>query len=288
MRSYFSLVKFSHTIFAMPFAILGFFLAVVLGKASIEGWLLLKVVMCMVFARNAAMGFNRWVDRDIDAQNPRTAVREIPAGVISADRALWFVGLNGIFFVITCYFINSLCFFLSPIALMVILGYSLTKRFTYLCHLVLGLGLALAPVGAFLAVNPVFEWSPILIGIGVLFWVAGFDIVYALQDDSFDRDNKLFSIPSYFGRERALLLSRILHATSALVMLGALILVDQKVSFIGPLSGLAWVFFIGFLVYQHFLVKPTDLSKVNLAFFTMNGLASLMYCLLIIVDLIIL
>ena len=288
MRSYFSLVKFSHTIFAMPFAILGFFLAVVLGKVSIEGWLLVKVVLCMVFARNAAMGFNRWVDRDIDAQNPRTAVREIPAGIISADRAIWFVVWNALFFVITCYFINTLCFFLSPVALVVILGYSLTKRFTYLCHMVLGLGLALAPIGAFLAVNPVFEWSPVLIGVGVLFWVSGFDIVYALQDDSFDRENHLFSIPSFFGRERALWLSRGLHLMSALIMLAALILVEQRVSFVGPLSWLAWIFFVGFLVYQHFLVKPTDLSKVNLAFFTMNGLASLIYCLLIILDLIVL
>ncbi|MEY3240550.1 MAG: hypothetical protein RIR11_1988, partial [Bacteroidota bacterium] len=193
MRNYLSLVKFSHTIFAMPFALTGFFLAVLEHKSGLNWILLGLVVLCMVFARSAAMAFNRWLDRDIDAGNPRTAVREIPAGVISPNAALAFVVANCALFVATTFFINPICFYLSPVALLVILGYSYTKRFTWLCHFVLGLGLALAPVGAYLAVTGYFSWPPVLLGCTVLTWVAGFDIIYALQDESFDRSKQLHS-----------------------------------------------------------------------------------------------
>jgi len=278
MKKYLSLVKFTHTIFALPFALLG----MVLGfhYADLQGILfdkplwqtLVLVVLCMVFARSAAMAFNRYVDRDIDAENDRTRSREIPAGVISPQRALLFVLINSLLFVATTWFINPLCFMLSPVALAVILGYSYTKRFTALCHLVLGLGLALAPVGAFLAVTGEFAWAPAVLGIAVLSWVSGFDIIYALQDEEFDRDHALNSIPAWLGKERSLMVSSILH-----VLTGGMIIL------FGILLGGGWVFwlgaaaFLGLLVYQHLLVKPQDLSRVNLAFFTTNGIASVVF-----------
>ncbi|HNP54007.1 MAG TPA: UbiA-like polyprenyltransferase, partial [Ferruginibacter sp.] len=188
IKNYLSLIKFSHTIFAMPFAMIGFFLAVMheSGAAATEpwyqryGWKLLLVVLCMVFARSAAMAFNRYLDRQFDARNPRTAIREIPAGIIRANQALLFTLCNALFFVVTCWFINPLCFALSFVALFVVLFYSYTKRFTPLCHLVLGLGLSLAPIGAYLAVTGQFDVLPLLFSFTVLFWVSGFDIIYAL------------------------------------------------------------------------------------------------------------
>lgn len=278
VKKYFSLVKFSHTIFAMPFALTGFFL----GYAETQQfeWLtLLLVVLCMVFARNAAMGFNRWADWRIDADNVRTQVREIPAGIIRPQQALFFVILNAALFIAATWFINPLCFYLSPVALLVVLGYSLTKRFTALCHLVLGLGLALAPVGAYIAVTSYFNVAPILLGVAVLTWVSGFDIIYALQDEQFDKDHSLHSIPVFLGKNRALLFSSFLHVLTA----GAI------ATFIYMIGGdvLAWIaagLFICLLIYQHLIVKPNDLSKVNLAFFTTNGIASLIFGSLVIFE----
>lgn len=280
MKNYLSLVKFSHTIFAMPFALIGFFLAVQLTNAVFEWHLLLKVVLCMVFARNAAMAFNRFIDRNIDEKNPRTAIREIPAGIINANAALWFVILNSVAFIITTYFINPLCLALSPVALAVVLGYSITKRFTALCHLILGLGLSLAPIGAYLAVVGRFDILPLLFSFAVLFWVGGFDIIYALQDEDFDRENDLFSIPVWLGKPKALMLSNVLHAVTA----GLMFLAGQM----GDFHWLYWVgfaVFVGLLIYQHTLVKPTDLSKINMAFFTTNGVASVMFAGFLIADL---
>ena len=209
-KNYLSLIKFSHTIFALPFALIGFFLAS--KEYGFEWYTLLYVLLCMIFARSAAMAFNRYIDRDIDLNNPRTAqVREIPNGTIKPKSALLFVVFNCLAFVATTYFINTLCFYLSPIALLVILGYSFTKRFTSLCHLVLGLGLSLAPIGAYLAVSAQFSLTPLLFSVAVLFWVSGFDIIYSLQDDKFDSENELHSIPVALGRKNALLLSRFLH-----------------------------------------------------------------------------
>ena len=218
VKNYLSLVKFSHTIFAMPFAIIGF----VLGARQMEfavdwslGW---KVVLCMIFARTAAMAFNRWADRKYDALNPRTAVREIPSGTIPANFALTFTLLNCIAFTLTCYFINTACFYLSFVALAVVLGYSYSKRFTALCHFVLGLGLSLAPVGAYLAVTGKFALVPILFSALVLFWVSGFDIIYALQDEAFDNENNLKSIPALLGTKGALNLSNLLHILCAIIV----------------------------------------------------------------------
>lgn len=282
MRSYLSMIKFSHTLFAMPFALIGLVWGMYLSHISWTQWdLWLKVIGCMVFARSAAMAFNRYIDRDIDAQNVRTQIREIPAGVISPQNVLLFIVLNCVAFVVVTWFINPLCFYLSPVALLVILGYSLTKRFTFLCHLVLGLGLSLAPVGAFFAVtgSATNAWSVIVLGLGVLTWTAGFDIIYALQDEQFDKENNLNSIPAKVGKVNALRISNALH-----VVAGAMI-----VSF-GYLSGGQWIFWIGavfflaMLVYQHLLVTPTDLSKVNLAFFTTNGIASVTFAVFVLAD----
>ncbi|MGH1339837.1 MAG: UbiA-like polyprenyltransferase [Aureispira sp.] len=283
MKNYLSLIKFSHTIFALPFACIGFFLATTQSAQATVNWILfLKVLAVMVFARSAAMAFNRYIDRDIDEKNPRTAVREIPAGVISPTNALLFIIGNCLLFVITCYFINPLCFYLSPIAIAVILGYSYTKRFTALCHFVLGVGLALAPVGAYLAVTGVFDPTSqlaILYGCIVLFWVAGFDIIYALQDEDFDRDLGLNSIPAALGKKGALWLSNILHILAA-----AIVLYIGWSSAAHTLYWIGAILFIALLFYQHLLVKPNDLSKVNLAFFTTNGVASVLFGLLVITD----
>lgn len=281
--NYLSLIKFSHTIFALPFALLGFFLAV-LDAGELELPDLSLVVLCMVFARSAAMAFNRWQDRDIDGKNPRTAVREIPAGVISSRSALGFIFLNCGLFILCAWLLNPLCFWLSPVALLVILGYSYTKRFTYLCHFVLGLGLALAPIGAYLAVTAQWALLPVLYGAVVLLWVAGFDIIYALQDEGFDREEALFSIPVRLGTVNALRLGRALHFLCASVLVIALSYQAQQYPQFAWLSFLAGGLFLACLVYQHSLVKPGDLSQINLAFFTTNGVASLVFGGLCILD----
>src|SRR5688500_14982463 len=197
IKNYLSLVKFSHTIFAMPFALIGFFLGLIaVNYKTPKPWweLFILVILCMIFARSAAMGFNRYLDAKFDALNPRTAIREIPQGIISSKNALLFVIINCIGFILCCFFINPLCFALSFVALFVVLFYSYTKRFTPLCHLVLGLGLSLAPIGSYIAVTGSFDIIPILFSVSVLFCVSGFDIIYALQDEEFDRKNNLRSI----------------------------------------------------------------------------------------------
>ena len=272
ISNYLSLVTFSHTIFAMPFAIIGYFLAVKYG-AGYFSWLTLGlVILCMVFARNAAMAFNRFADRHIDLLNPRTALREIPAGIIKPESALIFTIINSLLFITTTWFINELTFRLSPVALFIILGYSLTKRFTFLCHFVLGLGLSLAPIGAYLAVSGKFFWLPLLFSGIVFLWVSGFDIIYALQDDDFDKKQSLLSIPSKFGKNNAIIISSALHIISA-----TLVLIIGMVSHVGILYWIGSSAFIGLLIYQHLLVKPNDLSNINLAFATMNGIASVIF-----------
>lgn len=282
VKDYLSLVKFSHTIFALPFAFIGFTLAVAYEQFSFQWDLLIKMLLCMVFARSAAMAFNRYLDRNIDAKNPRTAKREIPAGVIKSNNALWFVIINCLLFIVTCYFINMLVFYLSFVALFVILFYSYTKRFTALCHLVLGLGLALAPIGAYLAVTGYFDWVPLIFSFLVLTWVSGFDIIYALQDEDFDKGEDLHSIPTALGKKGALNVSSMLHAITASMAITA-----------GYMAAFNWIYwvgaiiFIGLLVYQHMLVKPNDLSKVNIAFMTTNGIGSIVFAIFTILSLII-
>lgn len=276
----------------MPFALIGFVLGWMAlrqqGTAVIHdinnGELppkLLLVVMCMVLARNAAMAFNRYLDRHFDALNPRTAIREIPSGVIKAERALLFVIVNGLFFILCTYFINPLCFYLSPVALGVILGYSYTKRFTAWCHIILGIGLALAPIGAYLAVTGRFDWLPLFFSFAVVTWVSGFDIIYSLQDEEFDREHQLHSIPVRWGKATALNISTLLHVVTACCLALA--------GLWGTFSWLylvGWVLFTALLVYQHSIVSPNDLRRVNLAFMTANGMASVVFSVITITDLV--
>ncbi|MEO5569579.1 MAG: UbiA-like polyprenyltransferase [Bacteroidia bacterium] len=272
VSDYFSLIKFSHTVFALPFALIGFLLGAKEKNFQFEWKLPFLVLLCMVFARSAAMAFNRWADRDIDTKNNRTTMREIPSGKISADSALIFVITSSLLFIVCTFFINRICFFLSPVVLLVVLGYSYTKRFTSLSHLVLGLGLSLAPIGAYLAVTGNFKLLPVLFSIAVLTWVSGFDIIYALQDIEFDKKNNLNSIPAKLGIKGSLRASELLHLFASLILLAA--------SFYGKFSWVylcGWGIFSALLIYQHTLVKSNDLSKVNIAFFTTNGIASIVF-----------
>jgi len=287
-KNYLSLIKFSHTLFALPFAMIGFFLGIFGTKIIHEsgspglGLLLIRfvlVLICMVTARSAAMAFNRYLDRNFDARNPRTAIREIPRGIIAPNSALRFVIICCAIFMITCWFINPLCFYLSPVALFVILFYSYTKRFTPLCHLILGLGLSLAPIGAFLAVTGHFESLPLLFSGAVICWVSGFDIIYAMQDVDFDKSENLFSIPVAVGKKKALWISGWLHVLSAAFVIAA--------GLVGGFGGWYWVgilLFSGMLIYQHMIVKPNDVSRVNLAFMTANGIASVVFAFFAIAD----
>ncbi|MCU7695086.1 UbiA-like polyprenyltransferase [Haoranjiania flava] len=290
VKNYLSLVKFSHTIFAMPFAMIGFTLGVMQPVAKTYTTTeivvkLLLVLACMVTARSAAMGFNRYLDRSFDEKNPRTAIREIPKGIISPNNALRFVIINCLLFTTATFFINKMCFYLSPVALFVILFYSYTKRFTSLCHLVLGLGLSLAPIGAFLAVTGSWENSfiPVLLSFAVIFWVSGFDIIYAMQDVDFDQSQQLHSIPTALGKRSALNFSILLHILSAACVV--------VIGFFANVHWLYWIgvaVFTGMLVYQHSLVKPNDLRKVNIAFMTANGIASIVFAAFVIADLVML
>ena len=280
--NYLSMIKFSHTIFALPFAIVGFFLAVYVEGHPLEWSKFLYVILCMIFARSSAMGFNRYIDREIDLKNARTAQREIPAGKISQTAALWFVIISALAFVITTWFINLMCFCLSPVALTVILGYSITKRFTELCHFVLGLGLSLAPIGAYLAVTGYFSVLPIIFSFIVLLWTGGFDIIYALQDEEFDKSQNLHSIPAKTGRLKAMTISNIAHSLTAILVIVA--------GFYGKFHWLYWIgaiTFISLLFYQHRLVKPNDISKVDLAFMTTNGVASLIFGVFVVASLLV-
>ena len=279
MKKYFSLVTFSHTIFAMPFAFIGFFLAVTTTAHRFDWLKLVMMVLCMIFARNSAMAFNRYLDRGIDAKNPRTKQRDIPAGRISPASALTFTIVNCILFIAVTWFINRLCFYLSPVALLVVLGYSATKRFTALCHLVLGLGLSLAPIGAYLVVTGQFALTPLFFSLAVLCWVSGFDIIYALQDEDFDRNQHLHSIPAYLGKVNALRLSTFLHVLSA-----CFVIMPVFYTHVGIPYFIGIAFFCSMLIYQHLLVKPNDLSKVNFAFMTTNGIASVVFAALFLLD----
>jgi len=276
---YFSFVKFAHTVFAMPFAMIGYFLGVVYAGFGFSWPTFLLVVLCMVFARNAAMGFNRYADRGIDAKNPRTGSREIPSGVIRPRAALIFVVVNAVAFVIASRLLNTLVFYLSPVALLVVLGYSFTKKYTVLCHFILGLGLSLAPVGAYLAVTGAFSLLPVMFSFVVLLWTGGFDIIYALQDENFDVRERLYSIPAQLGIRRALAVSALVH-----LFAGALVVVIGVFWDFGVWYATGAAIFLLLLLYQHLIVRPGDLSRVNAAFFTSNGIASALFATFVILD----
>ncbi len=282
MKRYISLVKFAHTIFAMPFALMAFTYALWSTDAEFSWWLLVQVVLCMVFARNVAMGFNRWADRDIDKENPRTANREIPAGVISPRNAMIFIVANGLLFVATACSINTLTAILSPVALAVIMFYSYCKRFTALAHIVLGLSLAIAPAGAFIAVAGTLTWEVCLLSLLVLTWCGGFDIIYALQDAEFDRQQGLHSIPSTFSVATSLYISIALHCLSVASLVGFALLLPQ--------SWVLWcgvALFTAILVAEHILVTPKKQRSIAIAFGTLNGLASLTLAAFAIADILI-
>ena len=275
------MIKFSHSVFALPFALSGAALA-----ASVSGITLSQIawiIVAMVSARSAAMGFNRIADRTIDAANPRTSGRALPSGLVSVRAALLFVLVSAAVLVYAAAQLNTLCLYLSPLALGVVLCYSLTKRFTWLSHVMLGLSLGLAPLGAWIAVTGGFALAPVVLGIAVLAWVAGFDILYACQDLEFDTRTGLHSIPVRFGLKGALLGARFFHGLAIVAM--------AAVGYVGELNGIylaGIVIIAGLLVYEHYLVRPDDLTRVNMAFMTMNSIVSILYFGFTLVDLLVL
>jgi 4-hydroxybenzoate polyprenyltransferase len=267
IKSLLEMIKFKHTVFALPFAFMGAFLAA-RGVPSLQ--VFLWVVVAMVGARTCAMGFNRIVDRRFDAMNPRTADRALPAGSVTLRESWLMVVLSGALFFIACFMLNRLALQMAPFALALTLLYSLTKRFTWLCHVVLGLALAFSPLGGWVAVSGSFEGYPWFLSLAVLFWVAGFDTIYACLDADFDREAGLFSMPAYFGRRRAFHLAVFFHVL-AFVFFAAT----------GYVAGLNIYYFAGVVItgcalfYQHIVVNPTELSRIRLSFFSMNGIISL-------------
>lgn len=282
IAKYFSLVKFSHTIFAMPFAMIGYVYGLTTTNTPFEWALLGKILLCMVFARNTAMGFNRWADRDIDADNPRTIDREIPSGKISPKAAMAFVVVNIIGFVITTAFINKLTLVLAPVALVVIIGYSYTKRFTTWTHLVLGLSLAIAPVGAYIAVTGQFALIPIILAIIVVSWVSGFDVLYSLQDAKYDKEHNLHSVPARYSVNGAVMISLGLHIITTIGVVAMGILSNGGLLFwIG--AGL----FVGLLIVQQIIFTPKNVDRIAAQFGLMNGISSITFATFIIADMLI-
>jgi 4-hydroxybenzoate polyprenyltransferase len=267
--AYGRMVKLSHSVFALPFALASALLA---GGGRIPWRTLLLIVIAMVGARSAAMGFNRLADHAIDARNPRTAGRELPRGVLSRAQVGLFVVLSAAVLVAAAALLNPLCLALSPVALAVVFGYSYTKRFTSLAHLVLGLALAIAPVGAWLAVRGRLDATPLVIGGAVLFWVAGFDTIYSCQDADFDRASALHSLPARLGIARALRLARGFHLLAAALLVSVFWMEPLHALYLAGSAAVA-----GGLVYEHTLVRADDLSRVNAAFFLVNGWISVGY-----------
>ena len=269
LRTTLEMIRFSHTLFALPFALL----AAVLAARGVPSWpTLVKILLAMVGARSAAMAHNRLTDRAIDAANPRTSARALPSGALTVGFVRVFLAASVALFLIAAASLNRATLLLSPVALALLFFYAYTKRFTWLSHLVLGLCLALAPVGAWIAVTGSVAWPPILLGLAVLLWTAGFDILYALQDEAFDRAEHLHSVPVLFGRRGALTIARALHVLT-IVSLAA----------VGAAVPVGWLYALGvfvaaaLLLYEHSLVRGDDLSRLDAAFFTMNGVISLTF-----------
>ena len=276
------LVKFSHTIFALPFALIGFFLAVRITGNEFSWWLFGLILLAMVFARNSAMGFNRYLDREIDAKNPRTSSREIPAGHLSPGAVKVFVIVNIVLFLIVALMINTLCFYLAFPAMAILLLYSYMKRFTSLCHYVLGLALAIAPVGAYLSIAGEFHAAPLILSLIVLLWASGFDIIYALADEEFDKEQDLHSVPQLHGKRTGLIISAIGH-----LLIVPLLYLFYVVADMGTIYLVGAAIFTILLIYQHLIVSPTNLSRINAAFFTANGFASVIFAVFTIWDILI-
>jgi len=289
IAKYLKLVKFAHTIFALPFALIGFALALNLTGNEFSLRLLVLILVAMVTARNSAMGFNRYLDREFDARNPRTKTREIPAGVLSPKAALTFVLLNSLLFLFTAYLINSLTFILAFPALAVLLGYSYMKRVSALCHYVLGLALAIAPTGAYLSIAGSFHPAPLILSAIVMLWVSGFDIIYALADEEFDKENGLHSVPQLFGKRVGLIISSAGHLLIVPLLVIFYLLVNSGGG--SEENPFGWLYIAGsavfslLLLWQHLIVSPKNLTRINAAFFTLNGIASVLFSIFVIADL---
>ena len=261
------MIKIGHSVFALPFA----FTSAILAASGLPSlYQIFWITVAMVGARSGAMGLNRVIDRKIDAANPRTCSREIPAGRINVRDAVLFTAVSLAIMVFAAYKLNTACFILSPVAIVVLVAYSYTKRFTWASHIVLGIAIAGAPLGAWIAVKSTIDPQILPLVIAVIFWLAGFDILYALQDIDFDRQHGLHSIPKRFGVRISLLLSRIFHAVTF-----ALLLVTGLVFSLNYFYWLGLLIVLALLVYEHSLVRPDDLSKLNMAFFNMNGYISI-------------
>ncbi|KAB2954608.1 4-hydroxybenzoate octaprenyltransferase [Heliorestis acidaminivorans] len=276
IKTFMEMIKFEHTIFALPFAYMGALLA----QVQIPTWdVLFWITVAMVGARTAAMTLNRMIDRHIDRDNPRTAERAMAKGTIKVGEAWLYVLLSFALLIVAAAMLNPLALLLSPLAVFVLTIYSYTKRFTWACHLVLGAALAAAPVGAWIGVNASIDWPVVVLGLAVLTWVAGFDILYACQDTEFDRSYGLYSIPARFGIATALWIARLFHVFAALLLLMT-----------GLMLGLGFWYFVGvfiaiiLLFYEHTLVSPQDLSKLDAAFFAMNGYISVTMFLFTLID----
>jgi 4-hydroxybenzoate polyprenyltransferase len=278
-RVYLEMIKFEHSIFALPFAMIG----MMWGARGWPGWAVFGwIVVAMVSCRSAAMAFNRIADRGIDAINPRTKMRAIPAGMLQLRQANIFFFASCLVFFVSAYALNPLAFALSPIALGVTLFYSVTKRFTPLCHFILGLSLGIAPSAAWIGATGKLDWAIVPITAAVLFWTAGFDIIYSLQDEEFDREHGLRSLPETLGKARALVVSRVSHALGVgFLILGGIMVAAGPVYYVGVAVAAS------LLVYEQSLVKPDDLSKVNMAFFTLNGFVSIGVFVFALIDLLV-
>lgn len=262
------MIKFEHTVFALPFAFIGALLA---GRGLPTGWQVLWIVVAMVGARSAAMTFNRIVDLQFDRKNPRTQTRALAAGTLSMPFAVVFTVIMAGLFIFSASRLNPVCFYLSFPTLAILLFYSYTKRFTALSHLFLGVAIGVAPLAAWLAIRGTFAWPPVLLSAAVMFWVAGFDVIYALQDEEFDRQNRLFSLPARLGTDRALLLSTMFHAATIILLVATALWTG-----LGGIAYAGIAIVAGILFWEHRIVKPGDLSRVNVAFFSLNGYVSIL------------
>lgn len=276
---FFKMIKLEHSLFALPFAFTGMFIA---AKGIPSLHIIIWVTIAMISARSAAMGLNRLIDAEIDKENPRTSDRSIPKGLITKKKTSIYIIISLLIYFISTYMLNKLTFILSPIPVLIFILYSYTKRFTNLCHIVLGIALGLAPIGAWIATTGNIEISAVILGLSVLLWVAGFDILYAIQDIDFDRKQGLYSIPSVMGIYGALIIARILHTLSFLLFI--------TLKFTASLGSiyLAGILISGaFMVYEHSLVSKNDLSKLNLAFFNINAYISIIILIFTLADILV-
>jgi 4-hydroxybenzoate polyprenyltransferase len=281
LTNYSRMIKLSHTLFALPFAGLSVILAIIASTKAVEALYLdiFWVIACMFTLRSSAMGFNRYIDRDIDSRNLRTAYREIPSGVLSEKSVLFFVVISSLLFIFSTYQINLLCFYLSFPTLFLVLFYSVSKRFTVLCHFILGLAIGLAPTGAWVAIQETIDLVPTLWSLGLLFHIAGFDILYSTQDADFDRQESLYSIPSRYGIPTALWVARFSHVLASLFLLYAGVVANLGF-FYFLFLGIALVLF----AIEHYMVSPTDLTKVPIAFFHVNASISIVLFIGVLID----